>query len=113
MAIKFMLNGKEQDVDVNPQMPLLGGISELRKKFGAVRLSEAGAGASYEILRVYERDPKFLEFLNERNLRPAAHLHIHKREYDETIAITVEGAAKEVHLGKPASERIWVRKSPS
>jgi len=23
MAIKFMLNGKEQDVDVNPQMPLL------------------------------------------------------------------------------------------
>ncbi|HTZ74561.1 MAG TPA: metal-dependent transcriptional regulator [Candidatus Aquilonibacter sp.] len=94
-------------------MPLLGGISELRKKFGAVRLSEAGTGASYEILRVYERDPKFLEFLNERNLRPAAHLRIHKREYDETISITVEGTAKEVHLGKPASERIWVRKSSS
>jgi DtxR family Mn-dependent transcriptional regulator len=94
-------------------MPLLGGMSELRKKFGATRLSDADAGGSYEILRVYERDPKFLEFLNERNLHPAAHLHIHKREYDETIAITVDGSAKELHLGKPASERIWVRKSPS
>jgi Mn-dependent DtxR family transcriptional regulator len=92
-------------------VPLLGGMAELRKKFSAIRLSEADAGASYEILRVYERDPKFLEFLGERNLRPAVHVHIHKREYDETISVTVgDGAANEIHLGKPASERIWVRK---
>jgi DtxR family transcriptional regulator, Mn-dependent transcriptional regulator len=91
-------------------MPLLGGVAELRKKFGAARLSEADVGASYEVLRVYERDPKFLEFLNERNLRPTACLRIHKREYDETISITVDGDGKEIHLGKPASERIWVRK---
>jgi DtxR family Mn-dependent transcriptional regulator len=90
-------------------VPLLGGMAALRKKFAAIRLSEAEAGASYEILRVYERDPKFLEFINERNLRPAAHLHIHKREYDETISITVGDETKEIHLGKPASERIWVR----
>lgn len=92
-------------------MPLLGGIAELRRRLGAQRLSEAEAGASYEVLRVYERDPKFLDFLNERNLRPSTHLRIHKREYDETISITVgDGNAKEIHLGKPASERIWVRK---
>jgi DtxR family Mn-dependent transcriptional regulator len=91
-------------------VPLLGGMAALRKQFGAIRLSEADAGASYEILRVYERDPKFLEFLSERNLRPSASLRIHKREYDETIAITVADASKEIHLGKPASERIWVRK---
>jgi DtxR family transcriptional regulator, Mn-dependent transcriptional regulator len=92
-------------------VPLLGGMAALRKKFSAISLSEAEAGASYEILRVYERDPKFLEFLGERNLRPATRLHIHKREYDETLSITVGGdAAKEIHLGKPASERIWVRK---
>lgn len=92
-------------------VPLLGGMAALRKKFAAIRLSEAPAGASYEILRVYERDPKFLEFLNERNLRPAARLRIHKREYDETLSITVGDAAEsEIHLGKPASERIWVRK---
>ena len=93
-------------------MPLLGGTAELRKKFNAIRLSEAEAGASYEVLRVYERDPKFLEFLNERNLLPSARLRLHAREYDETIAITVgNSGAKEIHLGKPASERIWVRKS--
>ena len=90
-------------------VPLVGGMAALRKKFAAIRLSEAAPGASYEILRVYERDPKFLEFLNERNLRPAAHLKIRKREYDETISITV-GGGKEIHLGKPASERIWVRR---
>jgi DtxR family Mn-dependent transcriptional regulator len=92
-------------------VPLLGGMAALRKKFGAVSLSEAETGASYEILRVYERDPKFLDFLTERNLRPGAHLHIHKREYDETISVTVDDHAKELHLGKPASERIWVRKA--
>jgi DtxR family Mn-dependent transcriptional regulator len=91
-------------------VPLQGGMAMLRKKFGAVRLSEAEPGAAYEILRVYERDPKFLEFLNERELRPAAHLRLHKKEYDETISMSVGHAGKEIHLGKPASERIWVRK---
>ena len=92
-------------------MPLLGGIAELRRKLGALRLSEAHAGSAYEVLRVYERDPRFLEFLNERHLRPAARLRIHKREYDETISVTVgDNGSKEIHLGKPASERIWVRK---
>jgi DtxR family Mn-dependent transcriptional regulator len=92
-------------------VPLEGGMAALRKKFAAIRLSEAAAGASYEILRVYERDPKFLEFLNERNLRPATQLKIHSRAYDETIAITVsaEKSRGTIHLGKPASERIWVR----
>jgi len=98
-------------------VPLLGGMAALRKKFAALRLSEAAPGASYEILRVYERDPKFLEFLNERNLRPSARLRIRKREYDETLSITVgngvaKGTSKEIHLGKPASERIWVRRLP-
>jgi DtxR family Mn-dependent transcriptional regulator len=91
-------------------VPLLGGMAELRKKFDAMSLSQAPAGGSYEILRVYERDPKFLEFLNDRNLRPSTHLHIHEREYDETISLTVGDSAKQIHLGKPACERIWVRK---
>ncbi len=85
-------------------------MAALRKKFNATRLSEAEAGVSYEVLRVYERDPKFLEFLTERDLRPGARLHIHTREYDETLSIRVGSNAKEIYLGKPASERIWVRK---
>jgi DtxR family Mn-dependent transcriptional regulator len=93
-------------------VPLTGGLAELRKKFGAVRLSAAEEGASYEILRVYEKDHKFLEFLAERDLRPGAHLRVHKREYDETMSVSVADSKRpEIHLGKPASERIWVRKA--
>jgi len=90
-------------------VPLFGGMSRLRRKCGAVRLSEAPVGASYEVLRVYEKDPKFLEFLDQLRLRPAARLHVHQREYDETMAITVNYHGKSrIHLGKPATERIWV-----
>jgi len=90
-------------------VPLFGGMSRLRRKHGAVRLSEAPVGASYEVLRVYEKDPKFLEFLDQLQLRPAARLHVHQREYDETMAITVNDHGKSrIHLGKPATERIWV-----
>src|SRR5215469_14630936 len=64
-------------------VPLFGGMSRLRRKHGAVRLSEAPVGNSYEVLRVYEKDPKFLEFLDHLHLRPAAHLYVHQREYDE------------------------------
>ena len=90
-------------------VPLFGGMSRLRRKRGAVRLSDAPVGSSYEVLRVYEKDPKFLEFLDHLHLRPAAHLHVHQREYDETMAITVESSRKgRIHLGKPATQRIWV-----
>lgn len=94
-------------------VPLLGGMSRLRRKFGALRLAQAGAGASYEVLRVYEKDPRFLEFLDQRNLRPAARLRVLGREYDETMSLAVAGHASEtLHLGKQATERIWVRRLP-
>ena len=70
-------------------VPLFGGMSRLRRQRGAVRLSDAEVGNSYEVLRVYEKDPKFLEFLDNLHLRPEARLHVHQREYDETMAITV------------------------
>ena len=93
-------------------VPLFGGMSQLRRH-GAVRLSEAAVGCSYEVLRVYEKDPKFLEFLDHLQLRPAAHLHVHQREYDETMAVTVESSRKgRIHLGKPATQRIWVSLVP-
>ncbi len=92
-------------------VPLFGGMFRLRRKFGALRLAQAGVGASYEVLRVYEKDPRFLEFLDQRNLRPAARLRVLRREYDETMSIAVAGhASAPLHLGKPATERIWVRR---
>jgi DtxR family transcriptional regulator, Mn-dependent transcriptional regulator len=91
-------------------VPLVGGMAKLRKSFGAVRLSEAETGTAYEVLRVYEKDPKFLEFLGGLALRPGARVRVHRREYDETMELSVAGKkARRIHLGKPATERVWVR----
>jgi DtxR family transcriptional regulator, Mn-dependent transcriptional regulator len=93
-------------------VPLFGGMSHLRRKHGAVRLSEAAVGNSYEVLRVYEKDPKFLEFLDHLHLRPSARLRVHQRQYDETMAVTVAGnGSARTHLGKTATQRIWVRRA--
>lgn len=95
-------------------VPLLGGMTRLRRENRALRLSEAEVGHSYEVLRVYEKDPKFLEFIDERKLRPAARLRLQGREYDETLAVSVgTGGSSRIHLGKPATERIWVRRVSS
>jgi len=92
-------------------VPLFGGMSRLRRRHGAVRLSDSEAGHSYEILRVYEKDPAFLEFLEQRHLRPSARIRVLEREYDETMAVTVAGyGSARLHLGKPATERLWVRR---
>jgi DtxR family transcriptional regulator, Mn-dependent transcriptional regulator len=95
-------------------VPLLGGMAKLRRKFGAVRLSDAEVGRTYEVLRVYEKDPKFLDFVSGLNLRPGARVRVHQREYDETMALTVAGhASSRIHLGKPATLRLWVRNLPA
>jgi DtxR family Mn-dependent transcriptional regulator len=92
-------------------VPLLGGMAKLRKKFGALRLSDAETGSEYEILRVYEKDPKFLEFLGGLFLQPGARVRVHRREYDETMELSVAGQrTRHIHLGKPATQRVWVRK---
>jgi DtxR family transcriptional regulator, Mn-dependent transcriptional regulator len=91
-------------------VPLFGGMSRLRRRHGAIRLSQAAVGKSYEVLRVYEKDPEFLKFLDERKLRPSARLKIVGRQYDETMEVAVgDRGASSTYLGKPATERIWVR----
>jgi DtxR family Mn-dependent transcriptional regulator len=91
-------------------VPVLGGLPRLRKKFGAVPLAEIQAGENVEVLCVYEKDPKFLEFLDGLRLRPGAPVRVRRREYDETMTLGVRGTV--VHLGKPATSRIWVRRVP-
>jgi DtxR family Mn-dependent transcriptional regulator len=92
-------------------VPLFGGMVKLRRKLGAVRLSDSQPGGSFEILRVYEKDPKFLEFLAGLELKPGARIRVLNREYDETMTLApVGGHGHKIHLGKPATERIWVRR---
>ncbi len=89
-------------------VPLLGGLAKLRRQRGAAQLSEMRAGESAEILCVYEKDPQFLKFLDSLRLRPGGRLKVRQREYDETMTLAVAG--RSIHLGKPATSRIWVRR---
>ena len=88
-------------------VPIRGGIAQLRKQ-GVVLLSDLRAKDKAEIVCVYEKDGQFLEFLDGLRLHPGTKVGIEKREYDETMTLHVGG--KTVHLGKPATSRIWVRR---
>jgi DtxR family Mn-dependent transcriptional regulator len=88
-------------------VPMNGGIAQLRKQ-GGVLLSELKAKESAEILCVYEKDEGFLEFLESLRLLPATKVEVLKREYDETM--TVRAGRHTMHLGKPATTRIWVKR---
>ena len=88
-------------------VPMRGGIAELRKH-GGVLLSELQPKETAEILCVYEKDEGFLAFLEGLRLLPATKVEILKREYDETLMLRAAGQT--MHLGKPATTRIWVRR---
>jgi DtxR family Mn-dependent transcriptional regulator len=95
-------------------VPLKGGHAQLRRKKSAMPLSEAAVGDTVEILRVYEKDPKFLEFVAGLHLRPGARARVQHREYDETMTLAIAGGpAQRTYLGKPATSRIWVRRISS
>lgn len=88
-------------------VPMRGGVAKLRSQ-GAVLLAELRPGDSAEIVCVYEKDAQFLEFLEGLRLRPATKVNVLQREYDETMRLRSDG--RTMHLGKPATSRIWVRK---
>lgn len=88
-------------------VPMRGGIAKLRRQ-GAVLLADLRAKERGEILCVYEKDAQFLEFLEGLRLRPATKLEVVNREYDETMTLRSDG--KTMHLGKPATSRIWVKR---
>src|SRR6201998_4407648 len=88
-------------------VPIRGGIAQLRKQ-GVVLLSVLRAKDSAEIVCVYEKDAQFLEFLENLELRPETQVEVKKREHDETM--TLRAGGRTMHLGKPATTRIWVRR---
>ena len=88
-------------------VPLRGGLTKLRRKHGAMILSDVAAGQVVEVLCIYEKESKFLEFLSGLSLRPGVRARVRRREYDETMTLAVGN--RSVHLGKSATSRIWVR----
>ncbi len=77
-----------------------------RRKRGLILLSEAGPGASYTVIGMYERDRRLLEFLEERAVRPGAKVRVMDRNYDETITLMTDKG--KISLGAAAAERVWV-----
>jgi len=90
-------------------VPINGSMVQLREE-GGILLSDLRAGESAEILCVYEKDAGFLDFLDNLALRPSTKLEVLERGYDETLTLRASG--KTIHLGKPATSRIWVRRLP-
>ena len=77
-----------------------------RKRRGLVSLAVAEPGKSYLVRSVYERDPRLLEFLDGRGLRPGARLRLLGRNYDQTLTIATERG--DIPLGSAAAEKVWV-----
>jgi DtxR family Mn-dependent transcriptional regulator len=84
--------------------------AEERRKKGLCLLSEAETGPAYQVISVYERDRKLLEFLDQKGIRPGTRFRVRTRNYDGTLSLAVE--KKNIDLGGAATDKIWVAKSP-
>lgn len=78
------------------------------KKRGLVPLNEALEDVPYTVASLYERDPKLLVFLHSSGIGPNTPLKVTARNYDQTV--TVETADGTTTLGKPAAEKVWVKR---
>jgi DtxR family Mn-dependent transcriptional regulator len=87
--------------------PLVGGLARLRRRADARPLNQVRVGQRVEILWVYEKDPRFLDYLDRQRLRVGTRMQVEHKDYDDTVEALVAG--RTVHLGKGASEKIWVR----
>jgi DtxR family Mn-dependent transcriptional regulator len=79
-----------------------------RRKRGLQLLVESEPALRYTVVSVYERDRKLLEFFDNEGIRPGVRLAVKARNYDGTITLAIE--KREIRLGRPAAEKIWVSK---
>ncbi len=89
-----------------------GNVSELnrpdeRRERGWRTLDEAGTSALVQVMSVYERDRKLLEFLDGLRVHPGSRLEVIGQNYDDTISLLVEGKA--VQLGRAVARKVWVK----
>jgi DtxR family Mn-dependent transcriptional regulator len=79
-----------------------------RRKRGLIQLSEAAASSDYVIAALYERDPKLLLFLHNSGIDPNTRVRLIAQNYDQTVSVeTPKGL---ITLGRPAAERVWVKR---
>jgi DtxR family Mn-dependent transcriptional regulator len=86
--------------------PFFGGLAKLRR-LGARPLRQAEPGERLRVIRVNERDYRFLEFLEHLALRPGAEIFVVEKTFDETMTVRV--GRRQHHLGRSTTEQIWVK----
>ncbi|MEP6962388.1 MAG: metal-dependent transcriptional regulator [Acidobacteriota bacterium] len=79
-----------------------------RRDRGWLPLDEiaATAGATVEVVSVFERDRQLLEYLDGLGIRPGTRLQMLARNYDDTVSLKVD--KKSVQLGRAAAAKVWV-----
>jgi DtxR family transcriptional regulator, Mn-dependent transcriptional regulator len=80
---------------------------QLRKR-GLVPLFDAAENVPYTVSCLHERDPKLLIFLHHSGIGPNARVQLQARNYDETV--TIQTPSGTITLGRPAAERVWVKR---
>ncbi len=81
---------------------------EQLKKRGLVPLFEATLDVNYTVSCLHERDPKLLAFLHHSGIGPNARVKVIERNYDETV--TIQTPSGTITLGRPAAEKVWVKR---
>ena len=86
--------------------PLFGDSPKARRAAKVRRLSDVETGERVEVRFVLEEGVEFLEYLDQQRLRPGTRLLVEHKDYDDTMHLAIAG--KTIHLGKAATDRIWV-----
>ena len=79
-----------------------------RRKRGLIQLSEGLENTDYLVSSLYERDPKLLVFLYQSGISPNTKVRLLTKNYDQTASL--ETPRGTITLGRPAAERVWVKK---
>jgi DtxR family Mn-dependent transcriptional regulator len=77
-----------------------------RRERGWIPLDEATRGQTVQVMSVFERDRKLLEYLDGLGIRPGARLSVAALNYDETLGLRMQ--RKSVQLGRAAAAKVWV-----
>ncbi len=79
-----------------------------RTKRGLLPLYDALEDVPYVVASLFERDPRLLVFLHRCGIGPNAQVKVIARNYDQTV--TVETPSGTTTLGRPAAEKVWVKR---
>lgn len=78
-----------------------------RRLLGLLPLDEIEPERRVEVVSVFERDRRLLEYLDALGVRPGVRITVVNRNYDDTM--NLDAGARNVQLGPAAAAKVWVR----